>query len=1156
MPGSFARSTLKNIILALNLKQLILMQKNGEGLLLSATDLSNFLYCPHVTTLDLLLLDKKIAPPEMYFDATLDALIKKGEEFEAAYLNDLEAEGKSIARISHDNKAKAHHETLAAMQAGIEVIYQARLEHDGWAGWADFLLKVDTPSVFGDWSYEVQDTKFARHTKAGAILQISLYSYLLSFLQGVVPTYMHIRTPVGSTAYRTDEYMGYFRFMQRKLLRAIEQNNNNTYPEPVAHCEVCRWWLVCNKQRREDDHLSFIAGMGSAQRREVKKWGVQTLASMAQLPVPITHKPSRGSLDTFTRLREQARVQFETRQSNKHVVELLELAEDRGLFRLPEPSEGDLFFDFEGDPFVGTNGREYLFGWIWRGAYHHLWAFTEAEEKLAFEQFIDSVMQIRAHHPGMHIYHYSPYETGAIKRLMGKHASRENEVDTLLRAGVFVDLFGITRHAIRAGIESYSLKELEKLHNFVREQELRAVGKHKSIFETLLENGMIDNVDEQTKQVVLDYNREDCASTESLRKWLEKFRAELIAAGSDIPRPKMEDGNASNDQVQEQQRNQIVYEKLMAGLPPEAKDRAGEQQAKWLLAQMLDWYRRENKAFWWNYFRLSELPDVDLLDEREAIAGLIFTGRREINARSEVHYYTFPEQDAEMKTGCAVAFRGERIGSLFNIDLTNRILAIKKNKNSNNVHPTHIISPDCVSDKVKREAIFRVAAWVADNSVTGEGPYKAGRDLLLKFPPSPVLPSIANVNAQSINGLSEAQQHAINWVLQLREEVLPVQGPPGTGKSYTAARMIIELVRSGKQVGVTALSHKVITALLKKVNDLATTEHIPVTIVQKVSEPSGDVPDNWMEVESNDEVANAIEDGVNVAAGTSFMWAREEFEGSVDVLFVDEAGQLALIDTVALSHAGTNLVLLGDPQQLQQPQQGSHPEGTEVSALEHILGGDKTIAHDKGVLLDVTWRLHPEICSYTSALFYENRLVPRPENAYQQLAGDTKYTRPGIYIEHVTHEGNQNDSPEEVESVTDIIRELVSREVYFINTKQEKQRLAGRNIKVISPYNAQVNALGEAFDAKGFGDVEVGTVDKFQGQEAEVIIFSMATSSPEDAPRGMEFLYSLNRLNVAVSRARTVFILVATEALLQPSCKSPGQIRLANGLCSLVERAQ
>jgi uncharacterized protein len=227
-----------------------------------------------------------------------------------------------------------------------------------------------------------------------------------------------------------------------------------------------------------------------------------------------------------------------------------------------------------------------------------------------------------------------------------------------------------------------------------------------------------------------------------------------------------------------------------------------------------------------------------------------------------------------------------------------------------------------------------------------------------------------------------------------------------------------------------------------------------------------------------------------------------------------------------------------------------------VSALEHILGGGKTIAHDRGVLLDVTWRLHPAICDYTSALFYENRLVPRPENAYQQLVGDTKYTQPGIYIEHVTHEGNRNDSPEEVEKVTGIIRELVTREVFYVNTKQEKHRLTGRNIKVISPYNAQVNALCEAFDAAGLGDVEVGTVDKFQGQEAELIIFSMATSHPEEAPRGMEFLYSLNRLNVAVSRARTVFILVATEALLQPSCKSPEQIRLANALCSLLEHAQ
>lgn len=304
------------------------MQRKDSGIMLSASDLAHYLSCPHVTTLDLMLLDKKIPFPEEQSDPALALLVKKGEEFEKEYINQLAAEGRSIVYISRDNIQAAYHDTMAAMRAGVEVICQARLELDEWNGWADFLIKVNKPGRFGNWSYEVEDTKLARNTKAEAILQICLYGQMLESLQGVQPEYMHIRTPEGRTTYRCDEFMGYFRLMQKKLLDAIRQNNADTYPEPVVHCDICRWWTVCNKQRRGDDHLSFIAGMGSSQIREVKKWGIATLHSMAHLPPEIPYKPSRGSIDTFKKLREQARVQWEARESDKNVVELLEMQPD------------------------------------------------------------------------------------------------------------------------------------------------------------------------------------------------------------------------------------------------------------------------------------------------------------------------------------------------------------------------------------------------------------------------------------------------------------------------------------------------------------------------------------------------------------------------------------------------------------------------------------------------------------------------------------------------------------------------------------------------------------------------------------------------------------------------------------------------------------
>lgn len=1117
------------------------MYKNKSSLLLSASDVTVFMGCRHATSLDLMAAYGKLKAPPPAFESTLTALIEKGQEFEAARLAEIEAEGKKLVRISNEDSGAAMHNTLAAMKKGADVIYQARLEYKNWNGWADFLFKVDKPSALGAWSYEVEDTKFARHTKSSAILQICLYSQILTHLQETTPEHMHIRTPEGRQSFRTDDYMAYFNLVQKKLLLAINNENSNTYPDPVVQCDICRWWTICNQRRRDDDHLSFVAGLGSSQMQEIRKWGVNKLEALASLPMPLTNKPTRGSVETYSKLREQARLQLQSRIENKPIYELLSLQEEQGFYKLPEPSDGDMFFDFEGDPFIGTSGREYLFGWVMDNQYECLWATTDVEEKDAFETFIDRVMKVQQQHPGMHIYHFSAYEPSALKRLMGKYATREDEIDTLLRSGTFIDLHLVLKHAIRAGVESYSLKEMEKYHEFTRKRELRMVGQYKALLEGLLESGNFDVVDQETKDVVLDYNADDCWSTLSLRNWLESLRAGLIQKGIIIDRPPLQSGEAAESITDHQRRIQPLFDALTKNVPIEPGQRSAMQQARWLLAHMLDWYRREKKAFWWNYFRLRELNDEDLLDERDALSYLSFTGKRTTVKKSEVHYYTFPEQECDLKEGATVDYKGERVGSIYSLDFNHRLVGIKKGQKANDIHPTHIICSDNIENNIQEAAIIRMATWVSKHDINAAGDYWAGRALLLKEPPS--LPA-------GIESDISAQEKAVLWVQQMNEGVLPIQGPPGTGKSYTAARMIVALIKSGKKVGITALSHKVITALMEKVHKFGMESGLAISMIQKSGEVSNATPANWVETDKNAVVEAALKKDAMLAAGTSFMWARPEFFQLVDVLFVDEAGQLSLIDTIALSHAGKTLVLLGDPQQLQQPQKGSHPDGTEVSALEHLLGDHQTILEGKGVFLDKTWRLHPYICDYVSELFYERRLLPESHNVNQRLSGDTPYQAPGIYVESVHHTGNKNSSDEEVAAVQKIVEGLLDKEVYYYDLKNEKIRLGRENIKIISPYNAQVNALGDAI-----AGIAVGTVDKFQGQEAAVIIFSMATSSPEDAPRGMEFLYSLNRLNVAVSRARAVFILVANPALFEPSCRTPQQIRLANALCRLVEKA-
>jgi uncharacterized protein len=1105
---------------------------------LSASDLSIYIACPHATWLNLQEARGQLKSPQN-INAALHALQEKGEEFEAEYIEDLKKSGKTIIEIDRRaGRDKALKDTIYAMKHGAEIIYQARLEHEIWNGWADFLRRVETPSQLGNWSYEVIDTKLSRTTKAGAILQICLYSEILKKLQGLMPEHMYIKNPHDEESYRVDDFIAYYRLMKDKLLHAVQALDEQTYPHPVSHCDICNWWELCNQRRRKDDHPGFIAGMGKLQIQEMKDRKVTTLEAIAEMHPIVSFKPKRGSSETYKRLAHQAHLQQQSRTTKTSVFEILPTEEDFGFFKLPEPSKHDIFFDFEGDPFLGTCGLEYLFGWFHQNEYHDLWANNDAEEKTALEKFVDLVMQLRREDPGMHVYHYGAYEQTALKRLVGKYATKEEELDQLLRGKVFVNLHIITRHAIIAGVEHYSLKDLEKLHGYLRLADLKTIGPHKMLYEGLLESGSIDSIPEESKTIVRDYNKDDCISTQYLRNWLEEQRKKLLDEGKDIPRPAPGDDEVSENITEHQQRIQPLFDELVKDVPIEREKRTPEQNAKWLLANMLDWYRREKKSFWWEVFRLQDLTDEELLEEKDALAALQYTGKRIPEKKSFVDYYGFPEQETTLSKGNTVSFKDAKVGSIHSVDFDKRIIGIKKTKAALEIHPTHLICADFISDEAKEDAIIRFAEWVIKNGIDTDGNYRAGRDLLLRTHPR---------IAGELPSCNTSQELAIEWMKKLNNGLLPIQGPPGTGKSYTAARMILSLVKDKRKVGVTALSHKVITALLEKVVIAAQEQNIVVRIIQKVSDEADTSDENWLKTTDNKVVDNFLKE-YNIVAGTSFMWARDNFFEVVDYLFVDEAGQLSLIDTLAVSHAGKNLILLGDPQQLKQPQKGSHPEGTGVSALEHILQEQQTIPREQGVFLEETWRMHPTINNFISELFYESRLKTKQENEKQTLKGNTKYNQPGIYFEPVEHTGNQNCSKEEVERVKEIVNALIQPGVLFINTKDAEENLSTQNIKIISPYNAQVNEF-----LRALSEIQTGTVDKFQGQEAAVIIMSMASSLHEDAPRGMEFLYSLNRLNVAVSRARAVFILVASPALFEPECRSTHQMQLANALCRLKE---
>jgi predicted RecB family nuclease len=1090
-----------------------------------------------------------------FSNPSLAILQERGLEFERAFLKHLRDQGLSIVEPAMQGESLSVERTVEAIKTGVDVIYQANFNMEPWQGRADFLLKVPVPSNLGDWSYEVADTKLAKETRSGTILQISLYSQMINNIQGRNPEYMHVITPTDGfekETYRVTDFDAYTRLLQARLLKDLElgKTQNNTYPNPVPQCDICNWWQECSNQRRKDDHLSLVAGLSRGHTAELIRQQLDTVDALAKETIPIAWRPLKGAAGTYNKLREQARVQVSARKEKKPIYELLELQANIGLHRLPEPSKGDIFFDFEGDPYVGKSGIEYLFGWTFvqndQEQYRSIWSVDANSEKAAFESFVDWVIERWEQHPEFHIYHYTPYEPSALKRLMGKYATRENEIDRMLRGGLFVDLYSISRQSVRAGIETYSLKELEIFHGFERKMPLREAALHMRAFERMLESGNVSEIPHIIETAIALYNKEDCQSTSSLRNWLESLRFKLIDNGAVIPRPEPPVAEPGENLTFFQESIRPLYEGLMAGLDADPSKRNAGEQGRWLLANMLDWYRREKKALWWEFFRILALPEDELLEEKSALGGIKFTGSRRPEMKSIVDTYSFPDQDCDIRIGDKVTAieTGKPLGEVMNMDFERHTIELKKGEKNKDIHPAGIFLHNIIDDKVKEASITRIAKWCLENGIDADGDYWAGRGLLLGYNPR----TIGNLN-RSLN----PQQLAVDWVTKLDQTVLPIQGPPGAGKSHTAATMILELIAAGKKVGVTALSHKVITGLLEKVMNAAAGRGQIITCIQKISNPNPTLPDSIQGEQKSDVILGALQNGqVQIVGGTSWLWAREEFASSVDVLFVDEAGQLSLVDTVAVSQAATNLVLLGDPQQLKQPQQGSHPEGTEVSALEHILGDQKTIPADRGIFLDVTWRMHPDVCRFVSELFYENRLNSKSGLENQRILGTTKLQGAGLWYVAVDHVGNQSWSMEEVREVDMIARQLCNGQVEWRNEKLEKRTLNESDIKVISPYNAQVSKLAATLPE----GIQVGTVDKFQGQEAPVIIFSMASSTPEDAPRGMEFLHSLNRLNVAVSRAKAICILVASPKLFEPDCKNPAQMKLANAFCRYLELAK
>jgi predicted RecB family nuclease len=1131
----------------------------------TATDLCDYLACGHLVTLKRRVAAGEEIPRDP--SALSEVLASLGAGHEQHHLDALMARGLRIKAFEDGRDRNASSaadlraleaETVEAMRDGYDVIYQPTFFDGRWLGRADFLTRVDTPSAWWGFSYEAADAKLARRVRSEALLQLCEYSAHLERLQGTAPQSMHVILGDGTEhSYRLDEFSAYHATVKRDFDAALLEGLDGTYPDPVEHCTTCGFAARCAAQRKRDDHLSQVARMRSSQVQALQLAGVATMTALA-LSSPDTDPPGRMQAETFKSLRAQAALQHQGAHSDGAPrFELLDAWElGHGLCALPRPSPGDLFFDMEGDGLARDVPLEYLFGAVdMDGTYHAWWGHDEAGEKRAFEEFVDFAIARLERFPDVHIYHYAAYEKTALRRLMSRHGTREEEVDRLLRNQVLVDLYRVVRQGIRLSTDSYSLKKVERLYMPPREESIADAAGSMVMYERWLtsrEGG--GEGDSSLLEEIALYNERDCASTVLLRAWLEARRAEEERLrGAPVERPAAVERAVSEALHDTVEATQEVAAALLAGVPDVPEQRTAAERARWLLAPVLSYHRRESKVGWWRHFDQLSMTPEELENDTYALGPLVQVGSREDGGRVIERYRFDPQEhrigkddkplDPESRTERGYA---PAVAEVADIDSARGEITLSRTPAQMRWgSPRFLIPTTPIQTDVQEESLLDLARWVVANGVDAPGLRRAGRDLLMRLPPRL---RTAPDGELRIAG-ETAPETATRLILDLDAGCLPIQGPPGAGKTHTAAEAILALLDQGRgPIGITALSHSAIRTLMGKIEELAPALGPMPRMIHQRSSTAGTDAIRMARAPVDVEKALA-EDAVDVVGGTSWLFSRPELEGMFDTLVVDEAGQLSLSDVLAVSRATRSLVLVGDPRQLAQPLQGSHPPGVGVSALDHLLDGDVTIAPDRGVLLDLTWRMHPAVSAFISRSFYENRLGSEPQCARQAVLEDGVAIT-GLRHAFVEHTGDRVRSDEEALRVRDIIDRLTQGT--WRSDRGEERPLTLDDIVVVAPYNAHVACLVEALPP----DARVGTVDRFQGQEAAVSIFSMATSSVEDLPRNLEFLFSLNRLNVAVSRARAVSILVCSPELLRARCHTPEQMRLVNALCRFVAMAE
>ncbi|CCH33648.1 TM0106 family RecB-like putative nuclease [Saccharothrix espanaensis] len=1125
----------------------------------SPADLVDLLECEHRSRLTLALALGVPGTPQP--DERQDLLAAKhGIAHELAVLERFRArcDVVEIAQPAptHEALTKAAAETRQALDAGAEVVYQGVFYADGFHGRADFLVRTDR-------GYEPHDAKLARHATPASVVQLTAYAYALGACAGPE---MHLLLGDDSVrTFRVADFLPVVRSLRERLRDSPEPPARSWDDERPA-CATCRFSRSCASGRERDRDLSLVAGIRTDQRRKLVAAGLGTIDALAN--AAREDRPQTMSATTFTGLRAQAALQViqdDSRTSDDPIGKVAyEVITPEALAELPAPSTGDLFFDMEGDPFaLNGEGLEYLFGMVTpEEEFTPFWAHTRPQEKAAFERFVDFTTARLAEHPGAHVYHYAPYEVSALKRLAALHGTREEAVDHLLRSGSLVDLYAVVRKALRVSQRSYSIKYLEPLYMPApRDGDVTNAVSSIEAYEEFLTLNEAEDVGraEEVLDGIAEYNKYDCVSTRRLYRFLLEVRQEAgiephVAEQSFVD--EIEDEIAAQRRAERAERIAAVVDPLLAGLPDNPADHTADERARALLAAAVGYHRRETNPAWWDFFRqvaapLSELESdsacavpVSVRAEDWAMpSGRVRKAKREVRVRCDPdrpHPFTTGDQVRLLYPGTPNRTRDAVVlgESAEDIVLVESVAP----DDVDGDRPAAVLPGSPVRPSPKDEAVYELARMVAES--------------LPVLPPHPGV-DLARRASPRLRGLAELPAggdviaDVIEAVDRLDGSALAVQGPPGAGKTYLAGRLIAHLVRGGRSVGVTSNSHKAVENVLSAAQAAGRELGVPIpTAKRPKGTPAKDC--TWEQPKDNPALVRWRTDqgAGHLVGGTAWTFANAAVrEQPFDVLIVDEGGQFALADALAVSTCARNLVLLGDPQQLPQVVQGTHPAGADASALGHLIGDADVIPAELGYFLDQTRRMHPDVCEPVSRLSYAGLLHAHPTTAARGVDGLVS----GVYVHEVEHRHNTTSSVEEAAAVVEIVKSLMGR---MWTDGVNARPLDDSDVLVVAPYNLQVRLVRRELERSGYEHVRVGTVDRFQGQEAPVVVTTMTSSAAVDLPRGLDFLLSRNRVNVALSRAQGVAVVVCSPRLVEADIRGVDQLRLVSGMIGLTGEAR